>query len=150
VPSTVPAVKKGVRNWLRTQSGLTPANDVSIHGRSVVPGEDTVILAGVTAPQAFVYMGAAKEETPTLTGYVDVGRPGNNDEGEDAARDRAYQILGYIETAFRTDPTAGGVVPGPGLAEVVEGDLEEGPGDEQGSGTCRSRVRFLIRWLSDF
>jgi hypothetical protein len=153
VPSTVPTVKPGLRNWLRTRTGLTPADGVTVRGRAINPGEETnamVILTRVIAPQAFAVMAATKEETPTLTGYVLAKKPGTGDDAEDAARNRAYELFGFIETALRTDPTAGGVVAGPGMAEVTEGDLEEGPGDEEGSGTCKAQVRFLIRWQSDF
>jgi hypothetical protein len=154
MPSTVPAVKKGVRDWLRTLVGLRPADDVTVRGAAVDPAErlkNLVVLTDVTAPQSYETMDATtKTERPTLTGYCVATRPGSGDEAEDAARDAAYALFAVIEQGLETDPSAGGVIPGPMKGELTEAGLTEGPGDYQGSAGREASVRWLLTWGSDF
>jgi hypothetical protein len=153
MPSTVPAVKKGLRNWLRTLPGLA---GVTVRGRpiQVLRGGEEIHLGDVLAPQAYeVQDWGPKTERPTLTSWIFVRKnevAGNLDAGEDAARDRAYQILGVIETALKADPSAGGVIPGPGKGQITESGLTETPGDAEGTGTCEVQVRWVLTWTSDY
>jgi hypothetical protein len=150
--STVPAVKKGLRTWLRLQTWPGP-EAVTVHGASDPPLEtrDMVILTGVTGPQTTPVMYPdIREESPTLTGYVVVRRPGSGDEAEDAARDRAYALFAVIEQALEADPTAGGVIPGPGKGLLTEGGLTESSGDESGQAVRQAEVRWLLTWTSDY
>jgi hypothetical protein len=151
--SSVPAVKKGLRNWLRLQAGLTPADNVTVYGspRATPEGKDMVILAGVTAPQSPPVMYPdIREESATLTGYVVVRRAVGGDEAEDAARDRAYALFAVIESALETDPTAGGVIPGPMKGTLTDGGLTEGAADDNDQAARWAEVRWQLSWGSDF
>jgi hypothetical protein len=154
MPSTVPAVKKGLRDWLRLQPGLTPANEVTVRAAAVDPAEqhkNLVVLTIVTAPQTPPVMYPdLREETPTLTGYCVCTRPGNDDAAEDAARDAAYALFAIVEQALEGDPSAGGVIPGPGKALLTQGDLTESPVDDNGSPGRQASVRWLLTWTSDY
>jgi hypothetical protein len=150
VPSTVPAVKTGLRAWLRALPGLA---GVSVYGAPQVAlgNRETIILGEVTAPQSHdVQDWGPKSERPTLTGWVIVTRPGSGDAAEDAARDRAYALFGVIETALDADPSAGGVIPGPGKGELTETGLTENPADDEGAAARQAQVRFVLTWFSDF
>jgi hypothetical protein len=156
MPSTVPAVKKGLRTWLRLQAGLTSADNVTIYGASDPPAEtaDMVVLTGVTGPQAPPVMYPdIREETPTLTGYVVVTRPGAGDDAEDAedaARDRVYALFAVIEAALEADPSAGGNIPGPGKGLLSQGDLTESYYDWEGGAGRRAEIRWTLTWSSDY
>ena len=152
MPSTIPAVKKALRNWLRLQSGLTPTDGVTIHGAPRAPtGADTITLGRVVAPQTPPVMWPdVREETATLTGYVDIRRPGVDDAAEDAARDRAYALLAVLEAALEADPTAGGVIPGPVKGLLTETELTEGEGDESEQAVRWASIRWLLSWTSDY
>jgi hypothetical protein len=152
--STVPAVKAGLRNWLRTQTGLLPADGVTVRGAAVDPAEmtaDMVVLTEVTAPQTPPVMYPdIREESPTLTGYCVATRPGTGDVAEDAARDRAYALFAVVEQALETDPTVGGVIPGPIKGRLTEGGLTESAVDIDGQAGRQASVRWLLAWTSDF
>lgn len=154
MPSTVPTVKPGLRDWLRLQAGLTPADSVLVRGAAVAPEEmtaDMVILTGVLAPQASPVMYPdIKEERPTMTGYCIGTRPGTGDTAEDAARVRAYALFAVLEQALKTDPSAGGVIPGPLKGGLTEGELTESPVDIDGQGGRQATVRWTLAWTSDF
>jgi hypothetical protein len=152
--STVPAVKKGLRDWLRTQVGLRPQDGVKVSG--VMLGLDkingpTVLLGSVAAAQTPPTMWPdIREETPTLTGFCTASKAGAGDAVEDAARDAAYALFAVIENALETDPTAGGVIPGPLKGALTTGDLTEDIGDSEGSPTRVASVRWLLSWTSDY
>lgn len=155
MPSTVPTVKAGLRDWLRTQTGLRPQDGVAVYGstRGIndALNSDMVILAGVTAPQATpVTWPDLREENPTLTGFCVARRPGTGDDAEDAARDRAYALFAVLEQALETDPTAGGVIGGPMKGTLASGDLTEGAGDESDQGVRWAEVRWTLTWTSDY
>jgi hypothetical protein len=154
MPSTVPAVKKGLRDWLRTQPGLTPADGVTVRGAAVDPaeaGKNLVVLGRVVAPQAApVIYPDIREETPTLTGYCVARRPGTDDTAEDAARDAAYALFAVVEAALETDPSAGGVIPGPAKGLLTEAELTEAKVDLDGQGAREASVRWLLGWTSDY
>jgi len=154
MPSTVPAVKKGLRDWLRLQPGLTPTDGVTVRGAAVDPaeaGKNLVVLTDVTAPQtAPVMYPDIREETPTLTGYVVARRPGTGDTAEDAARDAAYALFAVLEQALEADPTAGGVIPGPVKGLLTEAGLTEAKVDLDGQGAREASVRWLLTWGSDY
>jgi hypothetical protein len=152
--STVPAVKAGLRTWLRTLVGLRPADEVTVRAAAVHPDEkhkNLVVLTDVTAPQSYDVMDPGlKTERPTLIGYCVATRPGSGDEAEDAARAAAYALFAVVEQGLETDPSAGGVIPGPMKAELTEAGLTESPGDFQGSPGREASVRWLLTWGSDF
>jgi hypothetical protein len=152
--STVPAVKAGLRDWLRLQAGLTAADGVTIRGAAVDPGEmanDLVVLTDVTAPQTIPVMYPdIREESATLTGFCVATRPGSGDAAEDAARARAYGLFAVVEQALETDPTAGGVIPGPLKGRLTEAGLSESGMDIDGSGARQASVRWLLSWTSDY
>jgi hypothetical protein len=154
MPSTVPVVKPGVRDWLRTLVGLRPADGVYVSGVAVDPDSvtgDVVMLASVLAPQTIPVMYPdIREETPTVTGFCVGVRPGKGDEAEDAARDAAYALFAIVEAALKADPSAGGVIPGPLKASLTEGGLTESPGDINGSADRRATVQWRLTWTSDF
>jgi hypothetical protein len=154
MPSTVPAVKVGLRTWLRTQVGLQPADDVTVRAAAVDPAElhkNLVVLTDVLAPQAYDLMDqATKTERPTLTGYCVATRPGSGDEAEDAARTAAYAMFAVVEQALETDPSAGGVIPGPLKGELTEAALSESPLDLDGQAGRQASVRWTLAWTSDF
>jgi hypothetical protein len=154
MPSTVPAVKAGLRDWLRTQTGLLPADGVTIRGAAIDPTEaakDLVVLTDVTAPQtAPVMYPAIVEESAILTGYCVATRPGSGDLAEDTARARAYALFAVVEQALETDPTAGGVIPGPLKGRLTEAGLTESAVDLEGQGGRQASVRWLLAWGSDY
>src|SRR5215216_1530918 len=148
MPSTVPAVKPGLRDWLRTLTGLRPADGVYVSGVALDPDTvtgDTIMLASVLAPQTTPVMYPdIREETATLTGYCLAVRPGSGDLAEDAARDRAYALLAVLENALEADPSAGGVIPGPLKGSLTEEGLTESPGEGPGGADRRASVRWLL------
>lgn len=154
MPSTVPAVKPGLRDWLRTQVGLRPTDGVLVSGVMLDPATitgKTVMLASVTAPQTPPVMWPdVREEAPTLTGFCAGFAAGSGDVAEDAARAQAYALFAVIEAALETDPSAGGVIPGPGKGLLTQGDLTESPGDDNGSATRHALVQWLLTWTSDY
>jgi len=154
MPSTVPAVKAGVRDWLRTQTGLRPQDGVKVSGVALDPETitgDVVMLASVLAPQSPPVMYPdVREESPTLTGFCVATRPGSGDTAEDAARAAAYALFAVLENALEADPSAGGSIPGPGKGLLTQGDLTESPGDDNGSATRQATVRWQLAWTSDF
>ena len=152
--STVPAVKAGLRDWLRLQPGLLASDGVTVRGAAVDPNEmtyDLVVLTDVTAPQATPVMyPAIVEESATLTGYCVATRPGTGDTAEDTARARAYELFAVIEQALETDPTAGGVIPGPIKGRLTDTGLTENAIDLDGGGGRQASVRWTLAWTSDY
>ena len=154
MPSTVPVVKPGLRNWLRTQTGLRPQDGVKVSGVFIDPEQitgDTVMLGSVLGPQSAPAMYPdIREETPTLTGFCVSVRPGSGDAAEDAARAAAYALFAAVENALDADPSAGGVIPGPGKGLLTQGDLTESSHDDNGSAGRLATVRWLLSWTSDY
>lgn len=154
MPSSVPAVKAGLRNWLRTQVGLRPADAVYVSGVILDPlaiTGKTVMLGSVTTPETEPVMDPdITEETPTLTGFCVGFAPGTGDEAQDAARVGAYALLAVVRAALKADPSAGGVIPGPGKGLLTQADLTENPGEEASSGMRQATIRWLLTWTSDF
>jgi hypothetical protein len=154
MPSTVPAVKAGLRDWLRTQVGLRPADSVYVSGVMMDPKDitgKTVMLGSVTTPETEPVMDPdITEETPTLTGFCVAFVPGTGDDAQDDAREAAYALHAVIKAALKADPTAGGVIPGPLKGALTQGDLVEAPGEENMAGTRQAQVRWLLAWTSDY
>jgi hypothetical protein len=155
MPSTAPTVKAGLRNWLRTLTGLREVDGVTVRGAAVHPDEahkNLVVLTTVTAPQSGpVIWPDLREETPTLVGYCVCRRPNTDDAdtGEDAARAAAYALFAVIENALEADPSAGGVLPGPVKGLITEAGLVEAAGDGTSLGYRVAEVRWLLSWTSD-
>jgi hypothetical protein len=151
MPTSVPAAKAGIRDYLRTIDGLRPTDGVTVRGAPVAPGEATdkqVILGDVIAPQGRAGL-SRKAETPTMTCWLRVTRPGADDAAEDAARDDAAGLLALVQAAITTDPTCAGAIPPPGRTMVGESELQEYPTDA-GDGTAGrgAQYRFTITWES--
>jgi hypothetical protein len=148
VPSSVPAAKAGIRQYLALWPGLTPADGVTVRS---APGlelpDDTIELGEVTATQAFEGL-VGKAETPTMTCWCQATRPGTDEPAIRAACDRAYALLALVEQALKADPDANATIPPPGRATVGDSTLVEAPTDLEGSGARRAQVRFSISWTS--
>jgi hypothetical protein len=148
MPSSVPAVKSGLRVYLASWEGLRPGDGVTV--RSAPGGElsdDMVELGQVTAPQTRAGL-AGKAENPTMTCWVQSTKAGGDEGAIRAARDRAYELLALVEAAVAADPTAGGTVPPPGGTTVGDSSLVEAPAEGPGGGMRRAQVRFTVTWVS--
>lgn len=154
MPSTVPAVKAGLRDWLRAQTGLRPQDGVRVSGVAIDPetiSGDVVMLGSVLATQTTPAMYPdIREENPTLSGFCVASRTGTDDAAEDAARVAAYALFAVVENALDADPSAGGVIPGPQKGLLTQGDLTESGSDSNGTGVRRASVRWLLSWTSDY
>jgi hypothetical protein len=150
--SSVAAVKKGLRTYLRSVEGLRPSDGVTVRGAPVAPNEVTdrqIILGDVIAPQAERAGLQRWKEAPTLTCWLRVTRSGGDDAAEDAVRDTAAQLLALVQQAIATDQTAGGVVPGPSGLTVGESELQEYPTVVgEGSAGRGAQYRFTVTWES--
>jgi hypothetical protein len=154
MPSTVPAVKDGLADYLAAQTGLREADGVQVY--SATPdaanvAKEHVILGNVpTAPQGWRGLGAQrKDERPTLTCWSTVVKPGAGEDAIRAARARAYALLALVEAALKADPSAGGTIPQPRQTTVTESALEEEPVTlADGGGGRSARLRFTVEWLA--
>lgn len=154
MPSTIPAVKAGLRDWLRTLTGLRPQDGVLVSGVVVDPATitgKTVMLGSVTGPQTPpVLWPDIREESPTLTGFCVGYASGNGDEAQDTAREDAYFLFAVIEANLEADPSAGGVIPGPRKGQLTQGDLTESPGEAATGAVRHASVQWLLSWVSDY
>lgn len=150
MPSTVPAVKAGLRDYLKTFPGLTPTDGVVVRSAPFAPNEETekqIILGDVVAPQERSGL-MGKNETPTMTCWCRITGSGSDESAIDAARNDAAALLALVQTAIKADESAGGVVPGPGGLMISETALEEYPTDIDGTAARRADYRFTITWTS--
>jgi hypothetical protein len=153
MPSSVPAAKAGLRDYLRSVEGLRASDGVTVRGAPVAPAEATdkqIILGDVVAPQAERAGLARKKEKPTLTCWLRVTRPGADDQAEDMAREDAAGLLALVQQAITADPTgtAGGAITPPGGVMVGESELQEYPVDLEGAAGRGAQYRFTITWES--
>jgi hypothetical protein len=148
MPSSVPAVKAGLRQYLASWSGLRPGDGVTVRS---APGldlpDDTVELGETTATQTQAGL-ASRAEQCRMTCWVQATRPGTDEAAIAAARTRAYGLAALVEQAFKADPGAGGTVPPPGQVAIGDSTLIEAPADTDGSGSRRAQVRFSVTWTS--
>jgi hypothetical protein len=148
MPSSVPAAKAGIRQYLASWPGLTPADGVTVRSAPALElPDDTIELGEVTAPLSFEGL-ASKAETPTMTCWCQATRSGTDEAAIAIARGTAYGLLALVEQALKADPDANGTVPSPGRATVGDSTLVEAPADLEGSGARRAQVRFSITWTS--
>jgi hypothetical protein len=154
MPSTIAAGKKGIRDYLQTTPGLTPADDVTVRSADITPEEMTpvvegglIILGSVTTTQTQAGL-QGRAENPSVSGWVIVGRPGGDETAIDAVRDRAEELLTLIERAFVADPSAAGTIRPPGQVTVTGGALEETPVLWDGSAGRRAQRAFTLSWTS--
>jgi hypothetical protein len=150
MPSSVPAVKTGLRVYLASWEGLRPGDKVTVRSAPGVElGDDIIELGDVTTTQGRAGL-AGKTEDATMTCWCQATRPGTSEESSVVpARARAYALLAAVEEALAADPTAGGVVPPPqGTLTVGGASLVEAPADLTGGGGRRAQVRFTISWTS--
>lgn len=150
MPSTVPAVKAGLRDYLKVYPGLTAADGVVVRSAPGTPDEEIdkhVILGDVVAPQKRVGL-AGKDESPTMTCWARITRPGSDEDAIDTAREDAAALLALVQAAIKADESAGGAVPGPGGLMISETALEEYATDIDGTAARRADYRFTITWTS--
>jgi hypothetical protein len=155
--STVPAVKKALRPWLRARLDAASMPTVKVatairDATTITQDDEAVVLGNVTGPQEWAGLGAQrKTETPTITCWIEIAKPGDGEDAIDAARDRAYAILAVVEAALRADPTAGGAIPNPNITAVAQADLEESPielGPQGGVAGRFARLRSTITYTA--
>ncbi len=150
MPSSVPVVKKGLRQFWQTTAGLRPDDGVVVRSAPVAPDElapEQITLGDVAAPQARAGLGR-KEERPSMTCWIRIQRPGSDEDAVDAARDRVYELLALVEQSLRADPSAAGTIPPPAGTTVSESALEEYPSGPDGTATRVAQLRFTISWTS--
>jgi len=153
VPSTVPAVKDGLADYLAATTGLREVDGVQVY--SATPdaanvAKEHVILGNVVAPQSWRGLGAQrKAETPSMSCFVTIVKPGAEEPAIRAARARAYALLALVEAALKTDPSAAGAVPLPRQTTVTTSSLEEEPVTlKDGGGGRLARLPFTVAWES--
>lgn len=149
--TSVPAAKKGLRDYLRTIPGLTPDDKVVIRSAPVAPdqlADKQLTLGDVSAPQARAGL-ARKEESPTLTCWLRVVRPGDDEAAMDTVRDEAAGLLALVEDALLRDPSAAGTIAPPGGTWVTNSTLEEYPAmTAAGTAGRGAQYTFQIQWVS--
>jgi hypothetical protein len=150
MPSSVPAVKVGLKQYLATTAGLRPTDGVTVRRADPEPREfsqQLVILGQATTTQTQAGLGS-RAETVTLTCWVMVTRIGVGDATATAACDRAYELHALIEGAIKADRTAAGSVPPPGRLDMTASTLDEMPVDWDGSAGRRAQLQFQLSWVS--
>jgi adenosylcobinamide amidohydrolase len=150
MPSTIPAVKQGLRSYLTAQTGLRPTDGVTVRSATILPEQfttDLVILGDATASQAQAGL-ASRAETPTLNCWVIVTRPGDTEATIDTARTAAAALATLIEAALKADPLAGGTVPRPGRVVFASTGLSESPVSWDGTAARRAEAAFTLTWTS--
>jgi hypothetical protein len=146
--TSLPAVKTGVCDYLTSWQGLRPADGVVVSSAGTATLADhQVTLGDVVAPQARSGL-ARTAETPTMTCYTGVSKPGDGEAAIRAARQAAGALLTLVQAAIRADPTCGGAIPPPGGSMLGEIALEEYPTDIDGIAARRADYRFTITWES--
>jgi hypothetical protein len=150
MPSSVPAVKTGLKLFLSTTAGLRDTDGVTIRRADPEPREfaqQLVVLGSATTTQTQAGLGS-RAETATLTCWVMVTRIGVGDTKAAEACDRAYELLDLIEAAIKADRTAAGSVPPPGRLDFTSSSLEEMPVDWDESPGRRAQLQFQLSWTS--
>jgi hypothetical protein len=148
VPSSVPAVKAGLRTYLASWEGLRPGDGVTVNSAPDGDLADNMVEFGeVIAPQTRAGL-AGKVENPTMTCWVQSTKAGTDEDAKAAARDAAYALLALVEAAVVADPSAGGTVPPPAGTTVGDSSLVEARAEGPGGGMRRAQVRFSITWTS--
>jgi hypothetical protein len=148
--SSVPAAKQGLRTYLRSWEGLRPDDDVVIRSAPVDPEDlapNQITFGDVAAPRTRIGL-AGWSETPTMTCWIQVTRPGDGDDAEDDARDQAAALLALVEAALAADPGASATIPAPAQAGIGTSDLTEFPVDLDGVAGRRAQYRFTVTWTS--
>lgn len=150
MPSSVPAVKPGLRTYLAASEGLRSADGWTIRSADPDPREfsrQLIVLGTVTAPQAPAGL-ARRAESATLTAWIFATKIGVGEAKVEEARALAYAGLAAVERALAADRTAGGVVPDPGRLEVLSHTLEEMLVDWDGSPARRAQIQVQLGWVS--
>ena len=153
MPSTVPQVKDGLADFLAAQTGLREVDGVQVY--SATPdaanvAKEHVILGNVVAPQSWRGLGAQrKAETPSMSCFITIVKPGAEETAIRPARARAYALMALVETALKADPGAGGTIPLPRQTTVTTSSLEEEPVTlADGGGGRLARLPFTVSWES--
>jgi hypothetical protein len=150
VPSSVPAVKPGLRQFLATSEGLRPTDGWTVRSADPEPREfskQLIVLGTVTAPQTQAGL-ARRAESATLTAWIFATKVGVGETAVEAARALAYEGLAAVERAIAADRTAAGAVPDPGRLDITSTTLEEMPVDWDGSAARRAQLSFQVSWTS--
>lgn len=110
--SKLPALKSGLKTLLEAQAGLSGV--LVSYGWPKDPRREIIVLADAEITQEYRGIGAAiqspqpaKREEIDLTVLVSVV---GETTAQQATTERSLALLGYIETALRTDPRVGGAV----------------------------------------
>jgi hypothetical protein len=160
IAEVVATAKTGLWQLLSTTPGLTDTDGVRVASAAVGPdelgtGTSIVELHDVTigtAAGARPDMGGSRSGTPTISGWVTVTYATGGEDAIQAARTRVTAIVGLVERTVRQatagDPTAGGIIQGPGGLAVAVSGLQEGPADWKGQAVRRAAIPFTITWTS--
>ena len=110
--SALPALKAGLKTLLEAQAGLSGV--LVSYGWPKDPRRELIVLADAEVQQQYRGIGAAiqspapaKREEIDLTVLVSVV---GETTAQQATTERSLTLLGYIETALRTDPQVGNAV----------------------------------------
>lgn len=124
--STIPALKDALYDLIVADASVVADNvQVSYGFPGPNPRRELIWLADVNGEQNAAALGRQRrEETYTLTIYVDVLREGTDQK---TCTERAFTVAGWIENILRADASVGGVV----RTAEIEGPLrlEELAGD---------------------
>lgn len=148
--TSVPAGKKGIRNFLVATTGLRPQDGVTVRSATITPEEftaDLIVLGDATAPQALAGL-EKRSETVTLNCWVVITRPGTGETAVDDARDRAAVVIGLVQAALEADRSAAGAVPAPAQITVATSGLAESPVSWDGTGARRAEQAFSLSWTA--
>lgn len=157
IAEVVATAKTGLWQLLRTTPGLTEPDGVRVASAAVGPdelgtGTEVVELGNVTIGPSPRPGLAGRAGSPTINGWVTVTYATGDEDAIQAARARVTAIVGLVEGAVRQatagDPTAGGIIQGPGGLVVVVSGLQEGPADWKGQAVRRAACPFTITWTS--
>lgn len=128
--STIPALKNALHDAIAADASIVADKVQVSYGAPLPnPARELVWLADVDGEQNAAALGRQRrEETYTLTVYVDVLREGTDQQ---TCSERAFTIAGWIENILRADATQGGVVrtaeiEGPLRLEEFAGDTSRG------------------------
>lgn len=152
MPSSVPAVKAGLAAFLRSTTGLRATDGVTVRASAPDNREralQLVALLGVTTSQTQAGL-QRRQEQATLTCLIEVVTVGVGDSKATEARDRAYELEGFITAALAADRTAAGTVPPPGQLAVTGSTLQEFPTElgETGSAARVAQIELSVGWTS--
>lgn len=105
---TYPAVIDALKTALGLRAGLTGVQIFTAPAGETATSREVIEFEGMVTDELPATMGGTREETYTLTGGLLVTRAGSGDTVAKAARDRAFTILGEIESYINDNYAIGG------------------------------------------